>query len=168
MEVLSAARVLGVLAGMTACYSPALPECVVACSSDDDCAPDQRCDSSRLCAALERTAACSAAPPVDAQPLDARLEGTVDAAPDATPVFELRIAIDGLGTVVVADHGTCTPAGSECVYAVATGAQIMLFAQPLPGWALMRWHGGACDHQGATCTVTASRPLRITAKFKPG
>ncbi|MGE0871279.1 MAG: hypothetical protein AB7P03_22150 [Kofleriaceae bacterium] len=168
MEVL---RWMPFVALATACYSPELPECVVACNTDHDCAPDQRCGTSGFCAAAGRAMACSAATPVDAIVVDTHVDDPhpADASPDdAPPEIEVRIAIHGFGEVAVSGGQTCTAIERECSYLVTSGAQLLLVARPSVGWQLMRWQGGGCDAQDATCIIAPSTPVTIKAKFKPG
>ena len=176
MELLKTAALASALLGGTACYSPRLDDCVVACGADSDCAPSQTCGVDRMCAWPELSGACASLGAPDAALLDdAGVDGPrpVDARPDAASpvdapgiVVQLRIKIDGSGSVAVQGHGSCD---DDCTYLVAQGVPLTLHATPSNGggdWKFDKWQGGICSGPNPTCLGVPAMNSTTTAKFR--
>lgn len=140
------------------CYAPALRDCTVACSGADDCAGDQVCGPHGLCVGEGTT--CNAA--------------AADAgSPPAS--ITLRVLIDGIGQVRVADIGVCSRTADEPVDELTDGdcawsvprAALSLEAieldeeRPFDGWTTI-----LCASEDPRCTFTPASATTIGARFQ--
>jgi hypothetical protein len=151
---------LAPLAFLVACYSPDVDNCVVACNTTDDCAPNQLCNASGRCAGPE--VQCSAS-------IDAGLDPTPDDSPPdaAIPLVKLTVKIDGRGDVVVVGIGTCDGGNgmTECTFDVPKNLPVTLEATPKNMWRFEKWSED-CDHQPTTtCLLTPAMPAKARARF---
>jgi hypothetical protein len=160
---------IAALVGLGACYSPDLRDCVVACSSNADCASDHVCGSDGFCATAERAGHCAelrdagaiVGDDADAPPIDARPDAPVD----AMLFVKLVVDVGGIGTVDVANLGNCSPPPA-CTYYVVAGAALHLVARPGNDQKFDKWDG-PCSMQPATCVLTPVPPdMHVTAHFK--
>jgi hypothetical protein len=173
--------IVAALAGVAACYSPELPECVHACATPDDCAPDQTCGSDRLCASPDIAGHCDqlgadapTTPRPDANDDEADA-GRLDARPhpDAEEdVAILRIDIDGRGKVKLGPPlgGDChsdDASGAVCARPVVSGTDITLTSEDGHGWSFVSYTH--CSPATApTCVVTVGPgTTTVTATFEP-
>jgi len=174
---------IAALAGVTACYSPELPECVHACATPSDCAPDQTCGSDRLCASPDIAGHCDqlAADAATTPRPDARDDddgGQPDARVDARPhpdaeedVAILRVDIEGRGKVKLGPPlgGDChsdDEDGAVCARPVLSGTDITLTSEDGHGWSFVSYTG--CSPATApTCVVTVGPgTTTVTATFE--
>ena len=140
-------RLASVLAVLTGCYAPDLSDCTVTCSGADECAGDQVCNSSGLCAA--EGAACPSA--------------TVDA---PAAMITLKVRIEGTGKVVLANIGECDE--SECTWQVPVSmvrldARVTDSDNPFDRWTTMNC---GSTPQVPTCAFTPTTATTVGAKFK--
>jgi len=154
--------IVAALSALTACYSPELTDCTVACTSNDECSGDQRCVAGGFCAASGVD--CREDPPVQ---------------PPAPMRVMLRVDVDGEGKVVVANVGTCTGHGpgpgsggsdddarlETCTWSVERGTAVSLHAMMLVDKPFDKWEQ-SCAGQDATCAVTATDAIVAKARFK--
>ena len=165
---------MGVLAGIAAaaislalagCYSPALRDCTVSCTSAGDCATGQVCGADGMCASPAIAGRCGAlvdAGSRDGPPLDA-------APPDAARTVRLTVQVTGKGSVAVGGAGTCSSQDSDrasCTYDVVPGVPLTAQAMPIdPADAFSMWSSMTCAGQGALCRFTPAAATMITARF---
>jgi hypothetical protein len=155
---------------VTACYSPDLSECTVACSNASDCASEQVCGDDGYCA-LPGTACQALLDGVDAMTADAPPRDA--AMPDAPPTTNVTVRVRGEkqigGKVVVPGVGMCeTPDDKPktCLFVVTAGS-IELEAIPEAGGRFEKWESMLCAGQGSICSETISSPTAtISARFK--
>ncbi|HEU0033663.1 MAG TPA: hypothetical protein VFQ53_23715 [Kofleriaceae bacterium] len=129
------------------CYEPAVQDCTVTCSASDECAGEQVC-ARGFCVASG--------------------DVTCDGTGSSPQIVVLRVSIEGKGKVVITDIGTCTDddaSNDRCRWSVALGARIQLAAIASPDHDFEAWTAG-CSGQDATCTLTATEPMSIGAKFE--
>ena len=167
---------------LSACYSPTLTDCVVACGLPGDCGDGQICGTDGLCAAPEAAGTCKSgvnpaqpdapgstitpdAPPTTIQ--DAPLMPDAAPMPDASPSVTLRLVIAGRGAVSVPGVGICGSAAemnADCSWLVLLGSQQQVV---VPTDELDKWQTANCIGQGATCTFTASTsPTLVKVKLQ--
>ena len=148
---------------LAACYSPDVRDCVVACSSTDDCAPSQLCGGDGFCVSPEGS--CKTAATVDAGRVPPQEQ---DAAPDArVDLVKLRVRVEGRGEVNVVGVGTCDGGNGnvECFYDVPKNVPVTMQATPKNNWAFEKW-AEDCDHQLTnTCALSAMGPMQAKARF---
>jgi hypothetical protein len=150
---------------LAACYSPDPSDCIVACSRSDDCAPNQLCNASGLCAGPDVHCAMQS----DAG--DDPMKPPPDAPPDApVPLVKITVKIDGRGSVLVVGTGTCDGASgmAECDFDVPKNVPLTLEATPKSMWHFDKWTD-ACDHQPSmTCALTPDRATKAGVRFAQG
>ena len=147
---------------VTACYSPELRDCAVACNQAADCAPEHVCGADGFCAAEAVAGRCAAG--VDAGEPDT---GT-DTGTDAWPLVRLSVHIDGHGAVAIPTIGDCDGGGdqTECQFDVKQGSPITLYATPEDHWRFDRW-SKACDGQAtATCAIAPAMKASVHVRFE--
>ncbi len=156
MAVLRVGFVL-VLAG---CYAPDAPECVLACTADNDCISGQACTTDHLCTAPGVTT-CGAQAVTDGGVVTG-----VDAGPGTTQV-DVHITINGIGKVTTSNGDTCNNVGNpslDCTFKATAGVALTLtamqtFTKPFKQWS------GECMGTTNPCTVTPSGSIVVGAKF---
>lgn len=85
------------------------------------------------------------------------------AGPTSNPTLAtLEVRVRGAGTVSSIPGGISCPA--DCQERYAAGTTVTLTALPGTGARFSGW-GGACQGQGATCTITLGGNARVSAKF---
>lgn len=151
----------------TACYSPEVRDCTVACSTAADCAPDQVCGDHGLCAAASAAGTCATtgALPSDATTSTPR-DTPTDPRADASLV-RIFVRIDGRGVVTIPNIGNCD-AGSghmDCMFEVANGTQTTLHATPKHGWRFDAWDGACEDALTAACLLAPTTDVTARARF---
>lgn len=132
------------------CYSPELEDCVVTCTSSEECGGDLVCTPKGLCAASGD--ACNATT-------------------TGGPMIELRITVMGEGSVEVDGVGVCDPSssgpmGETCILAAPAGS---LSLEAIPGEddkPFEKWTSIVCAGQDESCEVTLVIGAMISAKFK--
>jgi len=147
-----------------ACYEPHLASCTVRCSSADDCAPGQQCSAQGLCAAPGRACPGPDGTPIDAPPLDARMDAPID----ARPKVQLHVRVNDGGAVEVVGVETCDATGpdqGDCRFDVAPDMELELRAVPHSGFRFDRWTSEACSTAGMTCLLTPLAPIEVRARF---
>lgn len=159
MALLKWTLALGLLGG---CYSPQVRDCTVTCTGASECAAGQVCGDDHFCAAPEVAGTCEA---IDAGTTTHDDAARADAAPDALVRITLHVHVMDDGKVVVPGVGTCDSAtGGDCMYLVLRGALLELTAvqtdKPFD-----KWTGGPCDGEPATCSITPTANVSVTAKF---
>lgn len=152
MDVLKA---LAISIALTACYSPELANCTVACGADTDCGDGQRCNAQGLCAG--DGVACNASE------ADAAVTADTQEPDSQVPQTMLRVHVMDQGEVTFGSH-LCT---MDCTVPVDTGVELTLVAAPKPTRIFEKWEE-ACGGQPTTsCTITPTgNETRVTAKFK--
>jgi hypothetical protein len=163
-DVMRSAAAMIVLAG---CYSPSVRDCVLACSSDADCAAGQSC-SGGLCAASGVScgdpqdpidSAIVSPPPADAihTATDARVE------PDAPAItlVAIVIAIVGMGSVTIGAT-TCT---AGCTVQVPTNQSVGIVAVGKGEDVFGAWTSAACHGQAASCSFTPTAATLVAVVF---
>lgn len=166
---------LGALAmAASACYSPDVRDCTIACKSGDDCADGQICGSDHFCAGPDTAGTCSTgsrrdasisatddssvAPPVDAAP---------DAPPDAPTEGTLTITIGGHGTVFVQNVGECEYSAAPCHFIVPLDRDVILSVFPPSDWRFDEWNAGPCNHsESPICVFQPALAITAGAKFR--
>ena len=153
------------LAASASCYSPSLPECVVACGAPNDCGPGQTCGTDGLCASPDVAGHCDELGAPDARPpradaSDDDPDARVDArqTPDAVIYGTLLVHIDGRGKVKVGqpiDHDCNAPDGdgAVCSFPAPISSAIQLQAEDGHGWSFVAFDG-CTPSSGPTCVVT--------------
>lgn len=141
--LLAAALALG------GCYSPELPDCVVACQAADECGEGQTCIGG-LC--RTQGATCEGA-------------GSGSTTPPAR--VQLQVTIEHEGAVVVDGVGTCRSEEDRytCSWSVRSGSEVVLEARPL-GDDFDKWATANCADQDTTCSLVPTMPTIVIAKFK--
>jgi hypothetical protein len=122
-------RILAIWLGLlTACYSPAQPDCGFICGAGGDCPPDYACAADRVChrigAPADLRCAVDAAPdtpqPIDAPPADADItppavfatqpmSGDVNVATSATIRVQFNEPVMNVGTTTFALESSGSP-----------------------------------------------------------
>lgn len=164
-----------VMAG-SACYSPNLRDCTIACRSGDDCADGQVCGADQFCASPEVAGRCSGGARRDASigatgedggttSIDAAVPP--DALPDASTEGVLTISIGGHGRVIVQDVGTCEFQASPCDLLVPLDDDVVLAAFPSNDWELDKWNAGPCNgDESPACVFEPSLSMVAGVKFQ--
>lgn len=162
-------RIAALVALLSGCYSPRLRDCVVTCTTGDDCGPNQICGADGRCAAPDVAGSCSTTaelPDAGVQVApDARM---IDAPLDSQPLASLVVQIAGKGTVTVTGIGSCNSnaASHACTFPVTANTTVELVATGLSGDDFDRWQSAACAGQDETCTTTVASPsTTVAAKF---
>jgi hypothetical protein len=161
------AMTMAMLAG---CYSPDLRDCVVACTSSDDCGPDQICGADGRCAAPDVAGSCSATAPLPDAGTDGApsADAAPDAPPDGPPLALLVVQIAGKGMVTVMGVGTCNynAPSHQCTYPLLANTEVEIVATGTNGDEFDRWQSMVCAGEDATCTATVAPPsTTVNAKF---
>jgi hypothetical protein len=144
-------RIAATVVAVGGCYAPDVIDCTVTCSAPTDCAGDQVCTADGFCAADGVSCKGNGA--------------TVDAALPST--FTLRVQIDGVGKVVVANVGQCSDQQNNgaCTWQVPNGP-VRLQAVRTDDKPFDRWTTMTCAGQQATCMFTMSASTTVGAKFR--
>jgi hypothetical protein len=167
-------RAVAAMIALAGCYSPSVRDCVLACSSDADCAAGQSC-SGGLCAAAGMScgdpqepvdgAIVSPPPPADASHAasDARVEPDAPRSIDAPAItlVAIDVAIVGTGSVTVGAT-TCTAA---CVVTVPTNQLVGIVAAGKGEDVFGAWTSAACHGQAASCSFTPTAPTLLAVVF---
>jgi hypothetical protein len=85
--------------------------------------------------------------------------------PDYNPLYDLS---PGTGTISSSSQGgfSCSNSGGTCTQTLPIGTSLTLQATPSTNSNFMGWQGGGCPTSPtATCTLTVSGPVTITAYF---
>jgi hypothetical protein len=98
---------------------------------------------------------------------DVRVLATFEPAPPTVYYDMLRVTIAGDGGGTVTSDPAGIDCGTDCSDAFLQGSTVTLTAVPEPGSTFVGFTGADCTGSGATCTVTMSRPQRVTAEFIP-
>lgn len=144
------------LLAQAACYEPRLADCVVPCSSSDECAPGQACGAHGYCAAPEL--ACAAAGGPDGGP----------GGPDGPRQVQLRVKVSGHGRVIVDGAGQCGAEPKDgCMFSVTASAPRTLRAIADDDHMFDQWASFACGSAGALCVLVPAQPLtEVHARFE--
>ncbi|HEY1548599.1 MAG TPA: hypothetical protein VGG28_12295 [Kofleriaceae bacterium] len=150
---------VAVLIALAGCYSPAVRDCVLACSSDSDCAAGRSCSAGLCttngvsCADPQTTADAAIGSP----PSDASGASMIDA--PAVTLVAIDVGIFGVGSVTVGAT-TCMVA---CTIQVPTNQLVGAVAVGKGDDAFGAWTSTACRGQGASCsfTPTGTTPLDV-------
>jgi len=149
------------LALLGGCYSPQVRDCTVTCTGVSECAAGQVCGDDHFCAAPEVAGTCEAIDAGTTPPDDAR----VDAPPDALVRVTLHVHVQEKGKVAVTGVGICDQAtGGDCMYLVLRGAPLELTPIQVDK-PFEKWTGGPCDGEPATCSITPTGNVDVTARF---
>ncbi|HSR95988.1 MAG TPA: hypothetical protein VLM79_02905 [Kofleriaceae bacterium] len=163
------------LALLAGCYSPSLRDCTVACAGPGDCAPDQVCGPDGMCASPEMAGRCAMETDAGGMPMPMPMPEPSDAglpdapAPDATPLVRLRVQVDGKGSVILENRGTCSsmdPSHGNCMYDIPVGVAQHVQAMAIgPDDEFTGWTSFVCAGQGPMCSFTPLAATAVTAKF---
>lgn len=140
---------LAAVLALGACYSPDLPDCVVACQAADECGEGQTCIDG-VC--RTQGATC---------------EGSGSTTPPVAKV-ELEVTIEREGAVVVDGVGTCQSEESRhtCSWMVRAGSEVVLEARELDDHDFDKWTTANCAGQDATCSLVPTEATTVVAKFR--
>jgi hypothetical protein len=184
MGLLGRSLSLALLAASSACYTPDLRDCTLACSSASDCADGQVCGDDHFCAGPEVAGRCATHATRDASvgaTSDAAEGGggdgggggtlvdaaVPDAPPDAATHGVLTISISGHGSVVVQNVGTCEYEASPCQLSVPLSQDVVLAAFSSNNWKFDEWNAGPCNgRESPACIFQPSLVMAVGAKFK--
>lgn len=164
----------------SACYSPELRDCTVACKTPHDCADGQVCGADRFCAGPEVAGRCSLGATRDASigaigedggriAIDAAVpsDAPPDAPPDAPTEGVLTISIGGHGRVSVENVGTCEYQTSPCQFVVPLDHDVILAAFSSNDWEFETWNAGPCTgEESSACVFQPSLAMIAGAKFE--
>jgi hypothetical protein len=177
MGLLARSAPLALLIASSACYTPELRDCTLACSTASDCADGQVCGDDHFCAGPAMAGHCSSAGTRDASagatgdgggggmPVDAAVPP--DAPPDAPTVGLLTIKIADHGSVVVQDVGTCDYTAQPCVFSVPLDQDVVLAAFPSDDRRFDKWTEGPCkDSKLTVCFFPPSLAITASAKLR--
>lgn len=176
MGLLARGTLVALVMAGTACYSPDLRDCTVACKTAGDCADSQVCGADQFCASPDVAGRCStggarrdasigASTEDGGTPIDGAIPP--DAPPDAPTEGVLTISIGGHGRVIVQNVGTCEFQASPCQYVVPLDQDVILAAFPSNGWELDEWNAGPCTgNDSPACVFPPSLTMVAGAKFK--
>lgn len=152
------------LVALAGCYSPAVRDCTVSCSSPNDCAGGQICGDDGLCAAPEVAGRCKSVSP-DAGPRHGDA-----ASSDSAAFVSLHVQVSGKGSVVVVGRGTCSsqdPQHGDCNYEIEYNVAQSVRAIPIqPDHVFSEWTSVTCNGQDASCMFTPVAATIIVAKFE--
>ena len=174
MDLLSLVkRLLPCILCTTACYSPDVRDCTVACNRAADCAPDQVCGEDGFCAAAQVAGTCASIASTDAgtdapvkppPPMDA----SIDAMPDPPQTVRLWVRIEGRGLVSIPTIGTCDGGSgqTECMFDVPKNAPTTLHATPKNNWRFREWDDACAGTPTATCIITPMVDGDVRARFQ--
>lgn len=146
----------------TACYEPAVRDCVVSCSAADECAADQQC-AGGWC--TSPGTACTGGDG------DAGNGDDVDARPsiDAPGSAMLRIEVKEYGRVTTDQSGVdCDGPNGDCLFSITSGIEVTLTAvENNPNYRFEKWTQECDGEQSLTCNVTVDAPMtRVGVEFK--
>lgn len=151
------------LAAATACYEPALRDCVVSCAAADECAADQQC-AGGWCAS-PGTVCTGGGDDEDAGNGGGGDARVIDAPPSAT----LRIEVKEHGRVDTDQSGVdCSGPNGNCMFSIMDGTEVTLTAvENHPNYRFEKWTDDCDGEQSLSCTVTVDAPMtRVGAEFK--
>lgn len=176
------AVVLGGLTWVGSCfYQPHVADCVLQCTSDDDCAGGQICDITGMCASSTMAGHCGgpgatadggptdagvpddSAPPVDAPKHHGDAAGPVDAPKppiDAPKQITISVNVHGTGTVTM---GAQACSNGKCNFTSTAGTPVELAAS-----ADFQMWSGACSGPQSTCDITPMGNANVDAHFMGG
>jgi uncharacterized repeat protein (TIGR02543 family) len=100
-----------------------------------------------------------------ADPCTLTLTGSTTVGVSVTHLWALAVTRAGSGTGNVTSAPAGVTCGSDCSEDYLDGTQVTLTATPATGSVFTGWTG-ACTGQSATCSVTASADLAVTATFE--
>lgn len=165
MGILEYAFAIGLVA-LGGCYSPAVRDCLVSCTSPGDCVSGQICGDDGLCAIPKMAGRCASLSS------DAGLPGDPTTNLDGSITVRLQVRITGEGSVAVEGRGTCSSQGSQrgdCTYDIAPGiVQHVQAIEIRMNEPFTRWTSTTCIGQSASCTFIPLGPTSITARFESG
>ena len=185
MGLLARASVLALCAASSACYTPELRDCTLACSAATDCADGQLCGADGFCAGPELAGRCPTHGTRDAsvgatgdasgggsgsgggggQLVDAGVPP--DAPPDAPSNGLLTISIGGHGRVIVQNVGTCEYEDAPCQLSVPLDQDVVLAGFASNDYEFDKWNAGPCNgSQTSVCIFQPSLVMVAGAKFR--
>ncbi|MEO8551517.1 MAG: hypothetical protein ABI678_16180, partial [Kofleriaceae bacterium] len=103
MAVLKSLPFAASLAGaaLAACYSPAAPDCTLACSADSDCVADQTCSTDRMCAS-PTIGTCA-----QHQATDGGVGSGSGSGSGSASTVDIKVHLDGQGSLQSSNSDTC-------------------------------------------------------------
>src|SRR5262249_36569119 len=146
MRMIVAALVVG------GCYDPDVRDCTVTCTRTVDCIAGQTCSAAGLCAAPGVTCHSAAGDAADAG----------DAGDSGDSNVELKIEIDGPGSVALDGIATCA---ASCEQLAPMAQPVTAHAIAGPKQAFDGWTTPPCVGQPATCTFVPTTPTVIGVHF---
>ena len=140
------------LATVTAagCYAPDVADCVLACANDRECVHGHVCGADGWCAAPMRAGHCGA------------IAHDAGVQPDAPTTIELRVRVDGGGSVMIIGIGTCD---EDCTWTIKPGIPRIAKAIAGEDRQFDKWTG-ACAGQDENCALMPTAATMITAHFR--
>ncbi len=169
MVVLRTLLFASLVAGTTACYSPDVRDCTVACNQAADCAPGQVCGGDGFCAAEDVAGRCaSIAAPNDAGIDGRKPDARVDAMTDAWPTVRVWVRVEGRGVVMLPTVGACdgNNGQTECPFDVKKDVPLTLHATPKNNWRFDAWSDACAGATTSTCTITPSAAASVGVRFE--
>jgi hypothetical protein len=188
MGLLARASLLAACVASSACYTPELRDCTLACSTASDCADGQACGADGFCAGPELAGRCPTHGTRDASVgatgdagggggsggTDGGGGGTLvdagvtpDAPPDAATHGVLTITIGGHGRVIVQNIGACEYEAAPCQFSVPLNQDVILAGFPSNDWKFDKWNAGPCNgRETSVCTFQPSLVMAAGAKFQ--
>jgi hypothetical protein len=158
---------------LASCYSPSVPDCVLACASAADCAAGQSC-SAGLCApagmscgdlqaAIDGPIGSPPPPPSDASIEQHAADAATTTLHDAPAItlVAVEVAIAGMGSVTIG----ATTCAAACTVQVPVDQPIGAVAVGKSDNVFGVWTSAACHGQSASCSFTPTAPTLIAVVF---
>ncbi|MBK9031388.1 MAG: choice-of-anchor D domain-containing protein [Myxococcales bacterium] len=85
-------------------------------------------------------------------------------------LFTLTVTTAGMGGVISSPFGvSCGAAGTDCAEPFAIGTNVVLTAEPAPGWEVASWTGAgvACSAGQRTCATSMTQARTVAVEFRP-
>ena len=178
MAMVTVGRATGVcIAGaLASCYSPDVPDCVVACAGPGDCVAGQVCGTDGFCASEAIAGRCETALAPDARATsgaDARdvTPPPIDAAPPIdAPAATVRIVITGRGRVDLRgsldeECKAMTSLGATCEYPAPVGMVVELRPHEEHDWEFAAWDHPACNEVWTCLFLVGPGTTTVGASF---